>query len=139
MVKAKKIGLHKDRYLHRDVITGSWNTVGAKIIKDLGILRLKVPVDAFVKAIHESELKVEKVGGGEVFGYLEYRAKRAERMNITYKRGHFKVGQGRVFRGRQREVTALIEINAPKGLEKKKRELLGISPRSRSSKNWLYK
>src|SRR5208282_398373 len=27
MVKSKKIGRHKDMYLHRDVITGSWKTV----------------------------------------------------------------------------------------------------------------
>jgi hypothetical protein len=138
MVKARKIGRHKDRYLHRDVITGSWKTVGATIIEDLGISHLKVEVNAFVKAIHDSELKVKKVGAGEVFGYLEYRSRRSEMTSVKYMQGYFKAGQGRAFRGRPRNLTALIEINAPKNLEKKKREQLGIPPRSRSSRNRLY-
>jgi len=139
MVKAGKIVRHKDRYLHGDEITGSWKTVGAKIIEDLGIDPLKKgAVDAFVTAIHKSELKVKKVGSGEVHGYLEYRNKRAETMNVRYKQGHFKAGQGRVFRGRQWNLLALIKINAPKGLEKMKRKQLGIPPRSRSWRKWLY-
>jgi len=57
--------------------------------------------------------------------------------NVKYKQGYFKAGQGRAFQGRLRNLTALVQIIAPKGLEQKKRQQLGIPPRSRSVKRWL--
>ena len=127
MVKAVKIGRHKERYLHRDVITGSWKTVGAKIIEDLGIVHpFNVEVDAFVTAIRTSELKVKKVGGGQVDGWLECRNSKGEANHVTYRAGYFKVGQGAILSG---TLTVLVQINA-QGLDSSKKKRLGIKPRS---------
>jgi hypothetical protein len=138
MAKARRIGRHKERYVHRDVITGSWRTVGAKINKDLGIDSLRVAVNAMVKGIHESELKVKEVGSGEVYGYLLYRTT-GKSLSVNYSRGCFKVAPDTAGRGdRQRFLSVLVEISAPKGLDKRKKRKLGIEPTSSSVRNRLY-
>lgn len=131
MLKAKKIGRHKERYQHRDVITGSWKTVGAKIIEDLGIVQpFDLDVDYFVTAIRASEVKVKKVGGGQVEGWLESRNSKGKVNHVTYRAGYFKVGQGAILPGAMK---LLVQINA-QGLDSSKKKRLGIEPQS----NQLY-